>query len=189
MPFGIRMLKDEIQNHLIQKLVYPDDTQLFQRGIADKIEQECNRILSESFIDSTPARSRRSIEDITINGCYVDHKTSDITLKFKMPNLISIDRLRRLDKPLMYNFVQYDSNQKKILNIMVMDVYELNWNHLKIENLGAGQLQIKNMEQFYKSPYTTLSKEEWLKQLHENAVIFYNKLIGKTEKRKRAWEN
>lgn len=185
---GIRMLKDEIEECLLQKLIYPDDTQLYQRGIADKIEQECNRILVNSFNKTELARSRRSVEDITVNDYYVDHKTSDVSLKFKMPNLISIDRLKRLDKPLLYNFVKYDSHQKKILGIMVLDVYELNWEHLKIENLGAGQLQIKNMEDFYQSPKSNISKEEWLNELHQNAISFYNKLLGKTQKRIQAWK-
>jgi len=105
-----------------------------------------------------------------------------------MPNLISIDRLKRLDKPLLYNFVKYDSHQKKILGIMVLDVYELNWEHLKIENLGAGQLQIKNMEDFYQSPKSNISKEEWLNELHQNAISFYNKLLGKTQRRIQAWK-
>ena len=106
-----------------------------------------------------------------------------------MPNLISIDRLIKLDKPLIYNFVKYDSDKKQILDIIVLDVYELNWDYLSIQNLGAGQLQIKNMVLFFSSPKTSLTKDEWVKKLEQEDVKFYNKLIDKTVKRKQKWMN
>jgi hypothetical protein len=68
-----------------------------------------------------------------------------------------------------------------------MDVYELNWDHLHIQNLGTGQLQIKNMVDFLESPYTTLTKEQWIQRLGQEAVSFYSKLIKKTENRKKEW--
>jgi hypothetical protein len=104
-----------------------------------------------------------------------------------MPNLISIDRLSTLNKPLIFNFVKYDSVEKKILDIIVLDVYELNWDHLSIQNLGVGQLQIKNMVSFFESPRITLSKDEWVDRLRKEAVSFYSKLIIKTENRKNKW--
>jgi hypothetical protein len=180
-------LKNKIRNILLEKLKYPEDNQIQQRGIADKIEQMCNDIFGSVFEDVTPARSRRSIEDVMIGDCYVDHKTSDYALEFKMPNLISIDRLRKLDKPLLYNFIKYDSVKKQILDVVVLDVYELNWEHLKIQNLGAGQLQIKDMISFYESPKTSMTKEEWIERLKKEAVVFYDNLVRKTEKRKKQW--
>lgn len=183
----MQQLKEEIKKCLSEKLVFPDSKHLQQRGIADKIELECNTILTSSFSNVLPARSRRSIEDITINDCYVDHKTTDAVLTFKMPNLISIERLRKLNKPLIYNFVKYHSIEKKIIGVIVMDVYELNWDHLHIQNLGTGQLQIKNMVDFLESPYTTLTKEQWIQRLGQEAVSFYSKLIKKTENRKKEW--
>jgi len=180
-------LKISIQKCLAAKLTFPESSQLQQRGIADKLELQCNIILTEAFTEVVPASSRRSIEDITVNNCYIDHKTSDTALKFKMPNLISIDRLKTLDKPLIYNFVKYDSIEKKIIDIVVMDVYELNWDHLSIQNLGVGQLQIKNMVTFFESPKTSLTKAEWIDRLGKEAVSFYAKLMVKTENRKKKW--
>lgn len=180
-------MKDKIQQCLKDKLIFPESSQLQQRGIADKLELQCNNILTDAFDDVVAATSRRSIEDITINNCYIDHKTTDVALKFKMPNLISIDRLKTLDKPLIYNFVKYDSVEKKIIDIIVLDVYELNWDHLGIQNLGVGQLQIKNMVSFLDSPKTSLTKTEWIDRLKKEAIIFYTKLIAKTEKRKSKW--
>jgi len=181
------MLKDEIQKCLTESLVYPDDTQLHQRGVADRIEQSCNDILVRHFESVTPAKSRRSIEDINIGNTYVDHKSSDAALEFKMPNLISISRLEKLDRPLLYNFVKYDSNKKQILNVTVLNVYDLNWDHLKIQNLGTGQLQIKDMVKFLENPRTTLSKEEWIARLYEEGSKFYDELIEKTKRRKKLW--
>ena len=181
------MLKLEMWKCLSDKLVYPNDDQLQQRGIADKIEQSCNAILKESFTNVVSPRSRRSIEDISVNDCYVDHKTTDVALDFKMPNLISIDRLKELNKPLLYNFIKYDSNKKEIQDILILDVYELNWDHLAIQNLGKGQLQIKNMASFLLNPKTNLTKEEWKERLKVEAISFYQKLIVKTEKRLESW--
>jgi hypothetical protein len=104
-----------------------------------------------------------------------------------MPNLISIARLKKLDRPLLYNFVNYDSSKKQILNVVVMNVYELNWDHLKIQNLGTGQLQIKNMGKFMQSPKTNLTKEEWIERLYAEGAKFYDELIEKTKRRKKLW--
>ena len=70
-----------------------------------------------------------------------------------------------------------------------MDVYELNWDHLAIQNLGKGQLQIKNMEEFLKSPKTALSKEEWITKLKTEAIKFYENLKKKTDKNIQDWKN
>lgn len=180
-------MKTAIQQCLAEKLTFPEIKQLQQRGIADKLEQSCNDILTANFNNVIPATSRRSIEDITVDGFYVDHKTSDVALNFKMPNLISIDRLKNLTTPLLYNFIKYDSSKQEILDIMVLDVYELNWDHLSIQNLGAGQLQIKNMVSFFDSPVTSMTKQEWIDRLHSEAVVFYDKLIVKTMNRKKKW--
>ncbi len=178
----------DIAEMLRAQLRYPEATNLQQRGIADKIEDACNEILLREYPDTVPARSRRSIEDISIGNAYLDHKTTDVSLDFKMPNLISIDRLIKLDRPLFYNFVTYDSIKHEIIDVMVLNVFQLNWAHLKIQNLGVGQLQISNMRKFLKDPMSDLSKEAWLKELRSNAIKFYDSLISKTQKRRAQWE-
>lgn len=174
---------------LSENLKFPNTKGLGQRGIADKIEEQCNTILTSNFDDVQQPRSRRSIEDITVSGIYIDHKSSDEALKFKMPNLISIDRLKILDKPLIYNFVVYNSETQKIVKNFSLNVYELNWDYLSIQNLGAGQLQIKNMKDFLKSPKTTMTEDEWKERLRVEAVQFYDKLIKKTNNRRLKWIN
>lgn len=182
------MIKHKITKCLKEKLTFPDIKGIQQRGIADKIESACNQILNEDFDDVRPAKSRRSIEDLNIGNIYVDHKTSDVALDFKMPNMISIDRLKKLDRELIYNFVIYDSNEKKIIDTFALTVYELNWDHLKIQNLGKGQLQITSMAEFLKSPKTNLTKEEWLNKLKEEAISFYKKVQKDAEKRQKEWQ-
>jgi hypothetical protein len=182
-------IKDKLLLALQINLTFPESSKLQQRGIADKIEADCADIIKSNFNNVTAARSRRSIEDVTVEGCYVDVKTSDQALKFKMPNLISIDRLIKLDKPLYYVFVSYNSETKQIVSVNVLNVYELNWDHLQIQNLGVGQLQIKNMQSFMQSCNSNLTKAQWLSLLKKNAVQFYDNLIKKTQKRKKKWED
>lgn len=182
------MIKSKITESLKQNLKFPESKNLQQRGIADKIEDACNEIIKSSFNDVAPAKSRRSIEDVSIGNTYVDHKTSDAALDFKMPNMISIDRLKKLDRELIYNFIIYDSEKKVILDTFALDVYELNWDHLKIQNLGKGQLQITSMVEFLKSPKSTLTKEEWLNRLKEEAISFYKKVQRDAEKRQKEWQ-
>lgn len=176
-----------LDNILKEHLVYPESKNLQQRGIADKIEERCNLIIKQNFPDVADPRSRRSIEDITIGDTYVDHKSSDEALEFKMPNLISIDRLINLDKPLVYNFIIYNSEDKTIVKNFSLSVYELNWDHLSIQNLGKGQLQIKNMKEFLKNPKSSMSKDAWLQRLKAEAIVFYDRLIKKTQDRKKLW--
>lgn len=181
------MIKSKLTEVLSQNLEFPDSKNLQQRGIADKIEDACNEIIKENFDNVTPAKSNRSIEDINIGDVYVDHKSSDVSRDFKMPNMISIDRLRKLDRQLIYNFIVYSSKDKEIVKTFALDVYELNWDYLKIQNLGKGQLQIVNMEKFLESPKTTLTKDEWLNKLKQEAIAFYKKVQVDAKKRESEW--
>lgn len=183
------MLKLKITESLKQKLKFPESNNLQQRGIADKIEQACNEIIKDNFDNVLDARSNRSIEDISIGNVYVDHKSSDAGKDFKMPNMISIARLKKLDRELLYNFIIYNSKQKKIVDTFVLNVYELNWDHLSIQGLGLGQLQITNMEKFLESPSTTLTKDEWKARLKQEAVKFCINQQKKFAKEQTKWES
>jgi hypothetical protein len=182
-------MKEKLLLYLSSQLKFPETDKLQQRGIADKIEADCVEIIKANFSDVKPARSRKSVEDVTVDGCYVDIKTSDTALTFKMPNLISVIRLVNLDKPLYYVFISYNSEEKQILGILVIDVYELNWDHLQVQNLGVGQLQIVNMNKFMQSPSSSITKEQWLCNLKNKTISFYDKLIKKTEARKKKIQN
>lgn len=181
-------LTTKLSTLLEENLAFPESKNLQQRGIADKIEDACNEIIKLNFDNVVDARSNRSIEDITIGNVYIDHKSSDASKKFKMPNMISIDRLKKLDRPLVYNFIVYSSKDKQILRTFALNVFELNWDHLKIQNLGKGQLQITNMAKFLESPITNMSKDEWLDKLKDAAIEFYKKVQRDAEKRQKEWQ-
>lgn len=183
------MLKNKIDLLLKENLRFPESTKLQQRGIADKIEFTCLDILRENCDNVSNPTSRRSIEDINIDNTYVDIKTSDMSLAFKMPNLISIDRLKKLDKELIYTFVIYDSENKNIKQVFSLSIYDLNWDHLAIQNLGKGQLQIKSMEKFLESPCGGVTKEQWIAVLKEKAIEFYKKVENDAKKRQQEWHN
>jgi hypothetical protein len=182
------MNKTKLNTLLKEKLVFPAGLH-GQRSYGDVLEHQANELITESFSNVDQPRSVRSIEDLTVDDCYVDHKTSDEALKFKMPNLISIDRLIKIDKPLYYNFIIYNSEEQTIVKNFVLSVYELNWEHLAIQNLGKGQLQIKSMKEFLKSPTSKVSKEEWLSKLKEEAIAFYKKIEQVSAKRADQWKN
>lgn len=187
MLYSISHIKDQLK----ECVSYPE-TKGNQRAIADCIEEETNNNLVKVFGNNAvlPA-SVKSIDDITIDSILIDHKTSDVDRKFKMPNLISIDRLRRNviseNKNLIYNFILYSSNLKIITEVFQIEYYKLNWDHLQISNLGKGQLQIKNMSAFIKSPISNLTKEEWIKKLFSEAVTFYEKQEIKAKNEKNKW--
>lgn len=134
---------------------------LQQRGIADLIEG----IVADTIIlrhGGEAASSKRSIEDVMVgNSTYVDIKTRDVNADFSMPNLISIDRLRRLyDEPaneLVYIFVDYEvlteENDQAIYtqeryvvirSVEIRPIETISWDNLHIQALGKGQLQLKD---------------------------------------------
>jgi|TARA_B110000438_G_scaffold260542_1_gene270667 hypothetical protein len=190
----MKKLQDILENIDIKSIESNINWEIDQRGIASVIEQNVIDVLSKTSLNIELSKSVKSMADITVNNIPIDIKASDASKKFKMPNLISIDVLRKkvLDKnlPLIYLFVVYDSNQKKILNIFTRVITELNWDYLHIQNLGKGQLQIKNFEDFYNSldKKSKLTENAWKDKLRNESINFYKKLTKKTEKRIAGWK-
>ena len=164
---------------------------LDQRGYASELEKSFIDISKNTFKDVKEASSVKSTDDITINGILVDFKSTDIDKKFKMPNLISIAVLKEKyhSEEILYSFVTYSSKQHKVLDSHLFYIWELPWEHLKIQNLGKGQLQIKNMKNFIDDigNLSILSKDEWYQEFIKQGEIFYKNLIKKTEKRIEEW--
>ena len=184
--------KVAIQELVIPKLSLTEVKRgLDQRGFASALEKQFTDISKDSFNNCKEASSVKSTDDITINGKLVDVKTTDIDKKFKMPNLISIAVLKEkyYSEEILYSFVTYSSKQHKVLDSHLFYIWELPWEHLKIQNLGKGQLQIKNMKNFIDDigNLSTLSKDEWYKEFIKQGEIFYKDLIKKTEKRIEEW--
>jgi len=170
-----------------------DSNGLQQRGIADKIEElVCNKIktINTNGLLVEDASSKRSLEDIQVtdengNLYKLDIKTHDINADFSMPNMVSVARLLNFYQTetnnLAYIFVDYkeENNITEITNIIIKLVEELSWDMLAIQNLGKGQLQIKDMnsELIFIEP----NREVWVQQLKVNMVEHYNKTIRKIQ--------
>lgn len=155
-----------------------------QRAIADMIENDIvDQIVAKG---GTYPKSVRTIEDVELNGTLIDVKTRDLGRDFSMPNLISVDRLKRnKDKDIAYLFVDYvvnpvDGLSAQTVNMDYRPIESICWKHLKIQNLGLGQLQLVNtndgVDKFEGS------REEWFVQLEKEMLWFYTKQIEKFEK-------
>ena len=171
---------------------------LEQRGYADMIE----KLVAEQAKTNNPlqfrkARSKRSIEDFSYHldnqSIWFDVKSFDVNSDFSMPNLVSIDRLRKVmsddTQDLIYILVDYrlDHDNKKVTvdKIQFRPVYTIDPSVLAIQNLGKGVLQVKNMHNSL-DRYTG-SKEEWMKQISSMAYNFYEKQIAKFKKLQSTW--
>ena len=110
-----------------------------------------------------------------------------------MPNLVSIDRLRKVlsdpDQDLIYILVHYrlDHDKKKVSieHIEFRPIYEIDPAVLAIQNLGKGVLQVKNMHNALDR--FDGGRKEWMKHISKMTFQFYNKQIQKFEKMKALW--
>lgn len=154
-----------------------------QRAIADMIEN----IFVEDIVDQggVKPQSVRTIEDVSLDGVLIDIKTKDVDRSFSMPNLISIDRLRKnFDRTIRYVFIDYsvNDNEVSIVGVTTKDIHEIPWDCLAIQNLGLGQLQLA--KDIGSAVYNG-TKEEWFDQLKAESYSFYEKQIAKFEKKKK----
>ena len=189
----IKHIIEKLDNHS-QKLVGHtfDTSNLQQRGTADLIEKLCCDIITECKSDNMlviPAKSRRSLEDIQVE---LDHITLKIDIKsrhmnsdFSMPNLVSTDVLERYysksdSNYLCYVFVDYttDQNTTTIHSVNWKRIEEISWSNLGIENLGKGQIQLKNITNI---KFIEANREAWMAQLCHQVDLYYIKLINKIE--------
>lgn len=170
---------------------------LEQRGYADMIE----KLVAQQAELNNPsqfrkARSKRSVEDFSYQGestTWYDVKSFDVDADFSMPNLISIDRLRKVlsdnSQDLVYVFVDYKLDHKnrtvKVEHIEFRPIYTISPSILAIQNLGKGVLQIKNkhnsLDLYIKG------RQEWMKLISDMAVKFYDAQIVKFNKLKTTW--
>lgn len=171
---------------------------LEQRGYADMIEklvaEEAKKHNPSEF---RPAKSKRSIEDFSFHTyskyVWFDVKSFDVDSDFSMPNLVSIDRLRKVVtstmEELIYIFVDYKLDHKNrkvtIEKIEFRPVTSIDPSVLAIQNLGKGVLQIKNM---HNDVHTfTGTKKEWMDEISVMARAFYAKQITKFQKLQQTW--
>lgn len=169
-----------------------------QRGYADMIE----KLVAEEARKNCPdkfhkARSKRSVEDFSYRGSkttWYDVKSFDIDSSFSMPNLIAIDRCRKVladpNQDLVYILVDYrvDHVNKKveIHKIEFRAIYEIDPACLAIQNLGKGVLQVKNMHNSL-DKYSE-GRYNWSCRVSDMAITFYEKQVIKFERLKTSWQ-
>jgi len=195
-------MKDLILNSLNDNLEsFTIDEGSEQRTVGDLVEYKVKSIImgltdNNLIKECLEPRSKRSIEDVTVVGedgvfNYVDSKTHNKDSEFSMPNLTSVERLRKLliddTKSLIYVFVSYlvTDNIVNIESVEVRYVWELDFSMLTIGSLGKGQLQITNMN----NPlvFTNEGKESWYEKLKVKVREYHQRRIQQIEKDKLSW--
>lgn len=122
-----------------------------------------------------------------------DIKTQDINKTYSFPNLLSIKKAKDLltnDKQhLYYIFVEYEdlSNKIRIDNIRVQKIESFEWSYLYIQNIGRGQLQIKNITRNEFQFNNQITRSEWLNTLKEKGIEYYDSLMLKVVEYKTEW--
>lgn len=171
-----------------------------QRTVGDLIESKVSEILqnsrSELISEIRKPRSKKSIEDVTLVASgvtyYIDPKTHDTNSNFSMPNLTSIEKIKKLflnkNEELVYVFVSYNIQDNMIIitDIKVFFLWELDISILGIGALGKGQLQIKNANNTLL--FTSKEKNEWFVDFKKLVQVYLKKQIVKIKKQIVDWE-
>jgi len=195
------MVKEYIQNLLTENLnsfVLVNVGMI--RTVGDLVESRVTEILmnakSDLITETKGPRSKKSIEDVTLvsNGVsyYIDPKTHDINSGFSMPNLTSVDKIKKLflsdKKELIYVSVSYmiENGWVNIVDIKVFFIWELDISILGIGALGKGQLQIKNAKKDL--VFTEKGKHKWYGDFKKLVQEYLRKQIIKINKQILEWE-
>ena len=171
-----------------------------QRTVGDLIESKVSEILfnapSELITEKRVARSKKSIEDVTLISegitYYIDPKTHDMNSDFSMPNLTSISKLKQLfksdDKELIYIFVGYVLSEGVVIvnDIKVFFIWELDISILGVGALGNGQLQIKNANSDL--VFTDKGKKSWYSDFTILVQEYLRKRLKKINKQILEWQ-
>lgn len=171
-----------------------------QRTVGDLIESKVSEILkntsSDLITEIRAPRSKKSIEDVTLVSSgvtyYIDPKTHDVNSDFSMPNLTSIEKIKKLflksTEELVYVFVSYRIQEGviNIVDVKVFFIWELDISILGIGALGKGQLQIKNANESL--VFTSKGKENWYDDFKKVVQVYLKKQITKIKKQIIDWE-
>ena len=178
----------------------PIDRHTQHRGAADIVEGRiAEKLLADvreqSFGEAVPARSKRSIEDFLLKRAgrnwHIDVKSRDIDGDFSMPNLVSIARLRKLygcsANHLLFVVVSYRTcgSHVEIVGVEFHAIEEISWTSLAIQNLGLGQIQIRNAK-LALAPYAG-TRDDWVREFFQEAASFYDHLAAKAARAASEW--
>lgn len=161
------------------------------RTSADQIEHAVRNKLLESNDRFSPPVSARSSGDVLYQGdvlCHINIKSTDTSKQFHMPNLISANSLKRiLDRGERYYLVRILHDNGQIQQKEAWDIRDIDWQHLQIGALGAGQIQIRNGL----IPLTKHlgTRNEWIEQWRLMMVSYYDREISKAQRRISEWNH
>lgn len=157
-----------------------------------------NDILSDKYIELIIFDKLKTIDNCLFNNKDGDNnfifndKIYKINIKLYdyinnnvlSSNLMSIDRIRKIlqidTNHIIYIFIAYklNGNQFNIQNTNITNIENINWECLTIQNLGKGQLQMKNNSEPITFNYNIIRKD-WLDELKKQAIRYYDKMILK----------
>jgi hypothetical protein len=195
------VVKEYIQNLLTENLKsFELVNGGMQRTVGDLVESRVTEILmnskSDLITETKGPRSKKSIEDVTLVSdlvsFYIDPKTHDMGSGFSMPNLTSIDKIKKLflsdKKELIYVSVSYtnENGWVNIHDIKVFFIWELDISILGVGALGKGQLQIKNAKK--NLVFTDKGKQKWYGDFKKLVQEYLKKQLVKINKQILEWE-
>lgn len=193
-------IKEHIKNTLLEKLCsFEAIGGAEQRAYGDILQSKAVEILLESknnlVTETKPAKSKRTMEDVTLISdrvsYFIDLKTHDKNAGFSMPNLTSINRIRKVfssdKKELIYALISYvlQDNMVIVEDVEVFFIWELEPSILSVGALGMGQLQIKDANQ--ELLFTEQGKTIWYSEFVKIVQVYLQKQKIKIEKQIISW--
>lgn len=118
-----------------------------------------------------------------------DIKIYDEKSKSSVSNLMSISRIKNVienKNEIYFIFIRYDNGI--ITDINLQSIYSLKWGYILIQNLGKGQMQIKNLSNYTSFDNLKL-REDWVAEFKDKVLLYYDKLLLKITENKTNWEN
>lgn len=140
---------------------------------------------------SLSKRSHFDFEIFNDNERYIfDMKIYDYDTITNVSNLMSINKIKdEIDNNTEIYFIFICHDKNNIINdISFKSIYNLKWKNLLIQNLGKGQMQIKNLT-YYMQFDDFKTKEDWISEFKDKVLNYYEKLILKISENKSNWEN
>lgn len=199
-------LRQEIENKTLaflnsQKDFLSPSTANSTRAVGDaiqhQIESSFDSILGDISTQYSAGFARRAMADLAFQdkqGFYyvVDVKTHRTDTEFNMPNLTSVDRLRKFYESATNYFVlllvsyHLEKTEVSVTSVKFVPIEFLGWDCLTIGALGWGQVQIAN------SNIITIndgySRKAWMLELCDVMLQFYPKEIIKIGRRVKRFE-
>ena len=174
------------------------------QGYENQIDNNIKHLITNSLLELNDDKilvsgkiGIRTFEDIEIkyeNKLYkIDINTHNTDKVISLPSLLSIKRakdfLSDYNNFIVYIFVDYKfiNNEMYIVKISVQNIESLDWSYLSIQNLGKGQLQMKNITELIFN--NNITRREWLSILKQKGSDYYNNLLLKITEYKTIWDD